>query len=424
MNDKTDKTNAVTLTTGYEYTVVALNFFIVGFVALDRLLIANLFPWVMPSLKIDYTQAGLIMAVLSLTWSVSAIVFGGVSDRIGRKIIIIPATIVFSLLSWISGMVNALGQLLGIRAFMGVAEGAYYPTAIATVAEESKPERRAANIGIFLSAFNIVGMILCPIYSTFAATHWGWRMALYLTVIPGILLALLFWRLVREPASTALKKQARKEARTTGETGPGGTKGWLHIFTYRNVIVGAFGAIFCMGWSFTILTFAMTFNTQARHLAPQIAGFTMAMLGLGGAIGSFVIPYLSDQLGRKAGIIFAGFCTAIATFALAFWSASVGGMMLCFFLMGFFGYGIFPILTGALPYESVPFHLTASAVGFIVFIGEIIGAAAAPAIGGMLADKYGLHITMASAAVSVFVATICAFALKETAPKVLSRRKG
>jgi MFS family permease len=408
--------------TGYEYTVVALNFCILGFVALDRLLIANLFPWVLPALKINYTQAGLIMAVLGVTWSVSAIVFGGVSDKVGRKVIIIPATIIFSLFSWMSGMVTSLGQLLGIRAGMGVAEGAYYPTAIATVAEESKPERRATNIGLFLMSFNIVGMLICPIYATYVATHYGWRTALYLTVIPGIILALLFWRMVHEPASTALKKQAKQDGTAKAQRESGELKGWLHIFTYRNVIVGALGAIFTMGWSFTILTFAMTFNTQARHLAPQTAGFTMAMLGLGGSIGSFVIPYLSDQLGRKAGIIFAGFCTAIATFALAFWSVNVGGMMLCFFLMGFFGYGIFPVLTGALPYESVPLYLTASAVGFIVFIGEIIGGSGAPALGGMLADAYGLHITMAGGAVSIFLATVCAFGLKETAPKVLARR--
>jgi MFS family permease len=408
--------------TKYEYTVVALNFFIVGFVALDRILIANLFPWVMPALKIDFTKAGLIMAILSLTWSVSAIVFGGVSDKIGRKIIIIPATIIFSLMSWMSGMVTSLGQLLGIRAFMGVAEGAYYPTAIATVAEESKPERRATNIGIMLSAFNIVGMIICPIYATYVAVHWGWRTALYLTVIPGIILALLFWKFVKEPASTAAKKQARKDGTAKAQTESGELKGWVHIFTYRNVIVGALGAIFCMGWSFTILTFGMSFFTQGRQLPPQTAGFTMAMLGIGGALGSFAIPFLSDQLGRKAGIIFAGFCTVIATFALAYWSVSLPSMMLCFFLMGFFGYGIFPVLTGALPYESVPLNLTASAVGFIVFIGEIIGAAVAPAVGGILADAYGLNMTMAGAGISVFVATVCAFALKETAPKILARR--
>jgi MFS family permease len=408
--------------TSYEYMVVILNWFILGFVALDRLLIANLFPWVLPELKINYTQAGLIMAVLGVTWSVAAIVFGGVSDKVGRKVIIIPATIVFSLLSWMSGMVTSLAQLLGIRAFMGVAEGAYYPTAIATVAEESKPERRATNIGLFLSSFTIVGMILCPIYATTVATAYGWRMALYLTVIPGIILALLFWRMVHEPASTAAKRQAKKEGRTEAKTESGESKGWLHMFAYRNVYVGALAAIFTMGWSFTILTFAMTFNTQARHLAPQTAGFTMAMLGLGGAIGSFLVPFFSDQFGRKTAIILAGILCAAATFGLAFWSVNAGGMALCFFLMGFFGYGIFPVLTGAVPYESVPLSLTASAVGFIIFIGEIIGASAAPAVGGMLADAYGLHISMAAGGISALLAGVCSFGLKETAPKVLARR--
>ena len=220
MNDQT-KVNPIKSSTRYEYTVVAINWFILGFVALDRLLIANLFPWVIPALKIDYTKAGLIMSMLGLTWSVSAIFFGGLSDKIGRRIIIIPATIIFSLLSWMSGLVTGFAQLLGFRAVMGVAEGAYYPTAIATVAEESKPERRATNIGIFSSAFQIIGVVLCPIYATTVAMAWGWRMALYLTAIPGIILAILFWRLVREPASTAARRQAKKESRTEAETKSG-----------------------------------------------------------------------------------------------------------------------------------------------------------------------------------------------------------
>ena len=280
----------------YEYTVIAINFFILGFVALDRILIANLFPWVLPALKINFTQAGLIMAVLGITWSVSAVIFGGVSDKVGRKCIIVPATIVFSLCSWVSGMVTSFGQLLGIRAFMGVAEGAYYPTAIATVAEESRPERRATNIGIFSAAFQIVGVILCPIYATFMAANYGWRMALYLTVVPGIILAILFSRFVHEPASTAAKKQARKEAQAAAKAGSGKSKGWLHIFAYRNVIVGALGAIFTMAWSFTVLTFGMTFFTQGRGLAPQTAGMTMAMLGVGGMLGSFAVPFSPTSL--------------------------------------------------------------------------------------------------------------------------------
>lgn len=423
MNDSTNKVNPIQSRTRYEYTVVVIFWFILGFVALDRLLISNLFPWVIPALKIDYTKAGLIMSILGVTWSVSAMVFGGISDKIGRKIIIIPATLIFSLVSWMSGFVTSLAQLLGMRAIMGVAEGAYYPTAIATVAEESKPERRATNIGIYLSAFNVIGMILCPIYATTVATTWGWRMALYLTVVPGIILALVFWRRVHEPASTAARRQAKKEGRTEATTEPGESKGWLHVFTYRNISLGSLLAIFAMGWSFIILTFGMTFLVQVRQLAPQAAGLTMAILGIGGAIGSFLIPYFSDQYGRKPAMIVSGILAAIATLCLGLWALSPWSIGLSFFFMGMFGYGMFPILTGAVPYESVPIFLTASAVGVITFVGEIIGAAGAPAVGGMVADAYGLHFTIVTGGISMFLATALSIGLKETAPKVLARRE-
>ncbi|KUO77613.1 MAG: hypothetical protein APF81_25490 [Desulfosporosinus sp. BRH_c37] len=422
MNDKTNKENLIISSTRYEYTVVVINWFIVGFVALDRLLIANLFPWVIPALKIDYTKAGLVMAILSVTWSVSALVFGGISDKIGRRIIISSATLIFSLLSWMSGLVTSFAQLLGIRAVMGVAEGAYYPTAIATVAEESKPERRAMNVGLCLSAFNMIGMVLCPIYATTVATVWGWRMAIYLTAIPGIILALLSWRMLHEPASTATRRQAKKEGRIEAEIESGESKGWSHIFTYRNILLGALVAIFCMGWSLTFLTFGMTFLMHVNQLAPQAAGLTMAMLGVGGAIGSFLIPYFSDQYGRKPAMIVAGILTAIATFSLVFWAVSPWSMSLCVFLMGMFGYGLFPIITGAVPFESVPINLTASAVGVIIFVSEIIGGAGASALGGMVADAYGLNFTIVIGGICALLAAACSFGLKETAPKVLARR--
>jgi len=408
---------------GYEYTVVALNWFIFGFVALDRLLIANLFPWVLPALKMTYTQAGLVMSIVGVTWAVAAIVFGGVSDKIGRRIIIIPATFVFSLLSWMSGLVTSFASLLTIRGCMGVAEGAYFPAAIATVAEESTPTRRATNIGAFESAFAIIGMLICPIYATSVASAYGWRVALYLTIIPGIVLALLFWRLVHEPESTAARRRAKKDGglkAVKAEAGESG--GWIHVFAYRNVSIGALVAIFVMGWSFLFLTFGMTFFTQARHIAPQSAGPMMAMHGLGAAIGYFLLPWFADQYGRKTAMILAGLLTAIATFGLAFWAFSAGALTLCVFLMGLFGLGMFPVINGAVPFEAVPFSLSASAVGIIIFIGEVIGAAVVPAVGGMLGDAYGLHITMAASGISAVLVAVSSLALRETAPKVLARR--
>jgi predicted MFS family arabinose efflux permease len=413
------------LSTRYEYTVIALNWFILGFVFLDRLLIAFLFPWVLPALKMSLTQAGLVMSVLGITWAVAAIVFGGISDKVGRRIIIIPATLVFSLGSWLSGLVSSFATLLPIRGVMGIAEGAYFPAAVATVAEVSAPTRRATNIGIFQSAVAIVGMLIAPLYATAVATAWGWRMALYLTSIPGVILAILFWRIVQEPASTAARKQAKK-ARQFGaavaEAGPSQGVSWPQVLKYRNVWLGAIVAIFVMGWSFTFLTFGMVFLTKVRQISPATAGPMMALHGLGGAIGYIGLTWLSDQVGRRTAMICGGILTAITTFGLVYWASTPSSMMLYIFLMGAFGLGMFPVINGPVAFEAVPISLAASSVGVIIFVGEVVGAAVVPALGGMLADARGLPLTMAAGAICAIIVAILSAGLIETAPKVLARR--
>ena len=407
--------------TGYEYAVVAINWFIWGFVALDRLLIAYLFPWVVPDLKMNFTQAGLVMSVLGICWSLSAVIFGGISDKVGRRIIIIPATIIFSLGSWFSGMAHGLATLLPIRAVMGVAEGAYNPTAVATVAEVSLPTRRATNIGIFMSAFAVVGMLLGPLYATHVATTWGWRVALYLTIIPGIVLALVFWRFVHEPPSTA----ARKQAKATGQAQAGAAPAvsWFQTFKHRNVWLGAVVCIFIMGWSWMLLTFGMLFFTKARGIPPTTAGSLMAIHGLGSVIGYVGLTWFADQVGRKTALICAGILTCICTIGLIYWAPTPGPMMVYMFFLGVFGLGMFPIIQ-VVAFEAVPFSLAASSVGVIIFVGEVMGAAVVPALGGILADARGLNAALVAGAICALLVAIVASGLLETAPKVLARRSG
>lgn len=408
----------------YENTVILINWCIFGFVALDRLLIANLFPWVLPELRLNFTQAGLIMSVLALTWAFGSMIFGGITDRVGRRVVILPATIVFSVLSWITGFATSIAMLLPIRGVMGLAEGAFFPAAIATVAEESTPNRRALNIGIFESAFAIVGILICPIYATAAAAAWGWRWAIFLTIIPGLILAALFWRFVREPASTAALIKARKEGNAAAlKSDAGHSVSWGHILTYRNVIVCCFTAIFVMGWFFLFVSFGMLFLTRIRGFHPGQAGIIISMWGVGGVLGYLALTWLADQIGRKPAVIIGGVLTALATYMMAYGTTSRAGLMFSIFLMGLFGLGLFALSNGVLPFESVPRSLCGSASGLVVFIGEFVGAAILPALGGMLADKFGLQATMLACAACGILVAICGTALKETAPKVLARRQ-
>ena len=121
----------------YEWKAVTLLSLGFGLVGLDRWIIAPLFPFMMNDLHLGYQALGNLIAVLGLCWGVSAIITGAISDRIGRRKILIPAIILFSLLSGLSGLATGLVSLLLIRSIMGVTEGSFCPASVAATADAS-----------------------------------------------------------------------------------------------------------------------------------------------------------------------------------------------------------------------------------------------------------------------------------------------
>lgn len=407
----------------YEYTVVLVHWFIWGFVALDRNLIAFLFPKVLPDLKIGYAEAGMIMSVLGFAWAFSALLGGGISDKVGRKKVIIPVTIAFSLLSWATGLVKNFGQLIGVRIFMGISEGAYIPTAVATISEEATPGRRGLMLGLHQSAYAVVGLLLAPIYATQVAEALGWRWACYLTIIPGIILALLHWKFIREPKSTAEVLQAKREMRKHDiKTEEGVKVTWKDVLKHRNIIVVAIMGIGIMAWLFNFIAFGTVFLTDLRGIKYLSAGKIMSLFGLGGVVGYIGLNLLSDYIGRKPSAVISGICCALVTSLFAYGNTGPGLLMLFIFLMGLFGMGIFVLVVATIPGEAVPFALVGLAAGIANFIGEFFGAAIMPTIGGLIAKGYGLQACMLVSIIGTIVTFVAALFLKETAPRVLARK--
>ena len=132
----------------YEFKAVALLSTGFGLVGLDRFIINPLFPVMSKDLGLNYQDLGLISAVLALSWGISSIWTGRLSDRIGRKRVLVPAVVLFSLLVATSGLATGLISLLVIRALKGMAEGAYVPASIVATVEASKPTRIGLNVGL------------------------------------------------------------------------------------------------------------------------------------------------------------------------------------------------------------------------------------------------------------------------------------
>jgi MFS family permease len=184
---------------GYQTGLVVLVFFTWGTVFLDRMSLVYLVPFIAPDLHLSHGQVGLLVSALALTWAASSLIFGALSDRIGRRPVLIPAVFAFSVLSWLSGIARSFAQLFVIRSLMGVAEGPTWSTITATVEASSKPESRGRNVGIVVSAAALVGLAIAPVLTTQVAARYGWRSAFFIAGVPGVILGLLLWRYLREP---------------------------------------------------------------------------------------------------------------------------------------------------------------------------------------------------------------------------------
>src|SRR5690606_37994444 len=113
-------------------------------------------------------------------------------------------------------------------------------TGVAVAVEASKPERRGMNNGIFQCMISLFGLALAPIIATRLLDSYSWHAVFMIVGAPGLILAILMWRVVREP----LKRAA------TGH----GTQAppFMSMFQHRNSIVAPLTLICAMGGIFVI----------------------------------------------------------------------------------------------------------------------------------------------------------------------------
>lgn len=398
---------------GYEWLIVILMSFVIGMAGLDRNTILYLFPVIAPELGLNNTMLGALTAILALGSAAGAWYFGGLSDKVGRKKVLIPMVILFSVASWLSGVAAGFLVLLLVRGFMGLTEGSCNSTAIATIAEESTPSRLGLNMGLMQCLFPMLGWGFGAIASTQLAVSVGWRWSFFIVGVPGIVLAVVLWLIMREPPCFIQRKEIMEKGGEEAKNRLG------QLFKYRNIPVCMilFGLFF--SWIFLIGAFSPMYLTKVLGFDLKTTGFILSSQGWGALIGLAVMPALGDYFGRKRVLIIALFFTGLGT--LAFATAGPKPILLfsCLLAANIIGGAWAPTVNAATPSESVPIHLTGLALGVVFAAGEVLGGALIPFIAGFLADIYGLSLVMCLAGFMPLFGILVTLFMKETNPKFI-----
>ncbi|HVW52103.1 MAG TPA: MFS transporter [Trinickia sp.] len=394
--------------TAYERKTLILLGLGFGLVGLDRWIVAPLFPHMMRDLGLNFQQLGSLIGILSVAWGIWAIAMGPVSDRIGRKKILVVTMIAFSLLSSLSGLAASFAGLMLIRAIMGIAEGAFTPASVAATGEASLPARRGFNQGLQLSMFSLLGLGFAPIIATqLLRVVPSWHWVFMISAVPGLIVATLIAVMLREHPRNELPHADAAHARAR----------WTSLFRSRNVVLATLAILCAMSGIFVVSAMVPTYLVEVLRLDTQSMGFVVSAIGFGGFIGSFGVAGVSDFIGRRAAAIIAFVCAAVLLYVFSLVGANPPVLFALLFGISVFALGLLGLLSGPIATEAAPLGLVASSVGFVSGTGEIFGGGLAPVIAGFIAQHFGLPMTLDFALAGLVGGAVVSLFLLETAPR-------
>lgn len=405
--------------TSYEWKIILLLSLTFGLVGLDRFILPIILQSPNSTMAADLgltpADGGTLAGYLGMAWGISAFVMGYLADKVGRRAVMVPAIVVFSLMSVFSGLVGSLVALILVRIIMGVAEGPVASTGVAIAVEASKPERRGMNNGIFQCMISLFGLALAPYIATRLLESYSWHAVFMIVGIPGLVMAALMWIVIREPVKRAV----------TGHGGGGSNAPFMSMFAHRNAKVAPLTLICAMGGIFVIAAMLQAYLTappEARGLGLDAltAGTVFTAVGFGGCIGQFAMPAISDFIGRKLATLASYFLAAVALyFFTQAGPENTTTLWILLFFASLFNFAALAILAGPVAAEAAPPGMLASMAGFVIFAGEFVGGGAAPMIATRIVGvaEYGLRGALYFAAIGLVVGFIVALFLKETAPR-------
>lgn len=401
----------------YEWKIIFLLSITFGLVGLDRFVLPIILQSPNSTMGADLgltpEDAGALAGYLGMAWGISAFVMGYLADKLGRRAVLVPAILIFSLMSAFSGLAGSVTALVIVRVIMGLAEGPVASTGVAVAVEASKPSRRGLNNGIFQCMISLFGLALAPLIASRLLNHFDWSVVFMLVGAPGVIVAIVMWFVIREP----LKQIDGRTGAQAAQAPP-----FMSMFAHRNAKVAPLTLICAMGGIFVIAAMLMGYLTAplvagGLGLDPVTAGNVFSAVGVGGCIGQFAMPALSDIIGRKLSTLASYILAAVFLFFFTQAgpeSTSTLWFLLCFASM--FNFAALAILAGPVAAEAAPPGMLASVAGMVIFAGEFIGGGISPIIAGNLAATYGLKSALYFAASGLVLGFIVALFLQETAP--------
>jgi MFS family permease len=366
----------------------------------------------------------ILQALFLLGWGLSMI-WGPISDRIGRVRALMLTILCYSVFTFMCGLVNNIWQLAILRVFVGLGIGGEQPVGTAYLAEELSESQRKIGAGLMHTGYYF-GFFFASVANYFIGANFGWRWMFVFGGLPALLIGFIQFG-VKE--STKWKeKYGDGKAHARPKMRDSFAKLFSPMYLRRTMVMSGLFLTSIIGlWAGSIYVptatsqLAVRAGATAADAARQ-ASYGGMVLAIGTIIGCIAAPFLAERFGRRKSMamyfVFMAVSIVLA-FGYVFYLGE-GALSLfypCIFLLGLGGAN-FALYTLWLP-EQYPTDCRASAVAFISSVGRFVGVAMVFLVGSGIQSYGSLGVPVAITAIAFVFGLILVPMSDETRGKSL-----
>lgn len=140
--------------------------------------------------NISLVQAGFTSSVFSLGFALGCFFYGAISEKYGRKNVIVFGLFSLSMITLLLGLVNDFSIILLLRGIQGLAAATFSPVALAYTLEVFPNDRKVGAIGFISTGFLVAG-IVGQVFSGYVSEHSHWHVIFYVLAAVYLITALL-----------------------------------------------------------------------------------------------------------------------------------------------------------------------------------------------------------------------------------------
>jgi len=381
----------------FNWTVALILFGVLFLGVSDTQLVAPLLPLIAQDLSTTPGHAGIIVTTYSLAAAAFALFVGPLSDRVGRKKVLVSGLTLFTIASFLTYHVSTFSALVILRAMTGLAAGTLSTCALSFAGDFYPYEQRGRAMGVLSMGYFVAFVVGVPA-GALAASRWGWHWVFGCLAATAVVMLVI---------TTAGLPQDSRHPQTHWPR-----SSIREHFVKGDRLAGIVAAFLTSGGIVGFLTYVGAWLKTTYGMNVDKIGLLFMVSGLAAVVASPLSGWLADHAGKRNVIIWSNVLLAFLFVIVARSMLGVGLVL---------GIAALSIAASA---RQAPLHaLTTEIVGPEIR-GEYIavrnaasqvGIAAVATISASAFDAAGFSAVAMIAAIATLLIPVCCLWLREPA---------